>query len=144
MDELYLYALKLLKARDYSVAELSKRLEAKFGSAPEQVIQQLLNKNFLNDRRFAENRITRRKPRGRMALREELISHGIEPGLADEVLSETEWPSLQQSLADKMNGWNLRAPLETRDAARLFRALLRHGYSEDAIREEIEKLSCSD
>jgi SOS response regulatory protein OraA/RecX len=140
VDEVYAYALKLLKSRDYTVAELSNKLQAKFGSLPQHVIQQLLNKNFLNDRRFAENRIASRKHRGRMVLREELIGRGIQPNLAESVLSEAEWPSLQQSLADKMNDWNLRAPLQTRDAARLFRALLRHGYNEDAIREEIERL----
>jgi hypothetical protein len=43
-------------------------------------------------------------------------------------------------LADKMNGWKLGAPLQSRDATRLFRALLRLGYDEDAIREEIEQL----
>jgi len=34
----------------------------------------------------------------------------------------------------------LRPPLQPRDAGRLFRALLRLGYDEDAIREELEQL----
>jgi len=38
-----------------------------------------------------------------------------------------------------MNDWKLRAPLQSRDAARLYRALVRLGYDEDAIREEIEQ-----
>jgi SOS response regulatory protein OraA/RecX len=52
VDEIYLYALKLLRARDYSVADIRRRLETKFGSVPQTVIDQLLKKNFLNDRRF--------------------------------------------------------------------------------------------
>src|SRR5262245_30264137 len=54
VDQVYVYALKLLKGRDYSVDGLRQKLATKFGSAPENVIQQLLQKNFLNDRRFAE------------------------------------------------------------------------------------------
>ena len=34
MKEIYTYALKLLKDRDYTVAKLSEKLEAKFGDAP--------------------------------------------------------------------------------------------------------------
>jgi hypothetical protein len=34
----------------------------------------------------------------------------------------------------------LRAPLEKREAARLFRLLSRMGYPEDDIREELEQL----
>ena len=53
------------------------------------------------------------------------------------------WPSLREALAAKMKGWKLRAPLQLRDAARLFRALQRLGYEEDAIREEIENINDS-
>jgi hypothetical protein len=59
----------------------------------------------------------------------------------EEILSRTAWPSLREALTDKMNDWKLRAPLQSRDAARLFRVLSRLGYDEDAIREEIEQLN---
>jgi len=138
VDQVYVYALKLLKAHDFSVADLRRRLETKFGSAPEDVIQQLLQKNFLNDRRFAENYLVRRKHRGQAVVREELLAHGIPTGLTDELVRQAEWPSLREALKAKMKGLKLRAPLQLRDAARLFRALQRLGYEEDAIREEIE------
>jgi len=137
VDEIYLAALKLLQVRDYTVAGLSQKLQSKFGTVPGEVLQQLLEKNFLNDLRFAENYISKRKHRGQAILREDLIAHGIARDLVDRVLSETSWPSLRQALTAKMMDWNLRAPLQPRDAARLFRALLRLGYDEDAIREEI-------
>jgi SOS response regulatory protein OraA/RecX len=139
MNEIYLYALKLLKARDYTVSKLSEKLEAKFGEAPPEVIQQLLQKKFLSDRRFAQNYVAKRKERGAPQLREELSARGIPSELAEEILSETGWPSLQEALAAKMNHWKLRPPLQARDAARLFRALFRLGYDEDAIREEINQ-----
>ena len=140
VDEVYAYALKLLKARDYSVQSLKAKLASRFETVPEEVTQLLLKKNFLNDRRFAENHVARRKHRGTAALREELLARGISVELADQILSAAEWPSLREALKAKMDGWKLRAPLQSRDAARLFRALQRLGYDEDAIREEIEQL----
>src|SRR5438552_4693838 len=94
MNEIYFYALKLLKARDYTVAGLTEKLEAKFGEVPPEVIQQLLQKKFLNDLRFTENYIARRKHCGAPQLREELSARGVSEELAEEILSRTEWPSL--------------------------------------------------
>jgi SOS response regulatory protein OraA/RecX len=141
MEEIYWYALKLLQGRDYTVSGLCEKLEAKFGTVPPQVIEQLLQKKFLNDRRFAENYVAKRKNRGAQQVREELAARGVSTELVDEIVSRTDWPSLKEALAAKMNDWSLRAPLQPRDAGRLFRALLRLGYDEDAIREEIEQLN---
>ncbi|HEY2382725.1 MAG TPA: regulatory protein RecX [Terriglobia bacterium] len=138
VDEIYAYALKLLKGRDYTVAGLRAKLEGKFGSAPEAVISGLMQKNFLNDRRFAQNYTERRKDKGAPQLREELLGRGIAPELADEILSAAGWPSLREALAARMKDWKMHVPLQPRDAARLFRALARLGFDEDAIREEIE------
>jgi SOS response regulatory protein OraA/RecX len=140
VNETYLYALKLLRGHDYTVAMLREKLAARFGYVPRQVLDQLIDSKFLNDRRFAENYVARRKDRGARTLREELVVRGVAASLTDEILSQTEWPSLQEALAAKMDGWKLRTPLQSRDAARLFRAMLRLGYDEDAIREEIEQL----
>ena len=140
MDEIYAHALKLLRARDYTVLQLNQKLEAKFGPVPQDVADRLIRKKFLNDRRFAENYVTRRKKRGPVLLREELLARGIPCALADEILSQTDLPSLKDALTSKMIDWKLRAPLQLRDATRLFRALSRLGYDEDAIREEIEQV----
>jgi len=140
VDEIYAHALKLLRMRDYTLAGLQKKLEAKFGRAPQEVLDLLTQKKFLNDRRFAENYVERRKSRGSQLLRQELIEKGVAAELADEILSRADFPSLKRALAAKMTDWKLRVPLQSRDAARLFRALVRLGYNEDAIREEIEQL----
>jgi regulatory protein len=139
-NEIRLYALQLLAKRDYSVSDLRGKLETKFGEAPDDLLDELIRKNFLNDRRFAENHVGRRKEKGPGVLREELIARGIAAEIIDETLSRAEWPSLQDALTAKMVAWKLRAPLQSRDAARLFRALVRLGYEEDAIHEEIEQL----
>jgi SOS response regulatory protein OraA/RecX len=140
VDEIYAHALKLLRMRDYTIAGLQKKLEAKFGLVPEAVFDLLIQKKFLNDRRFAENYLARRKNRGASLIRQELIGKGVEPELVDEVLSRADFPSLKEAVTAKMMDWKLRVPLQSRDAARLFRALVRLGYDEDAIREEIENL----
>jgi SOS response regulatory protein OraA/RecX len=140
VKEIHLYALQLLAKRDYSVLDLQRKIETKFGEVPDEVIHQLVRKNFLNDRRFADHYVARKKEKGPVVLRDELISHGIAAEIVNEILSCAEWPSLRDALTDKMIGWKLRAPLQSRDAARLFRALLRLGYDEDAIHDEIEQL----
>ena len=137
MDEIYQHALKLLGRRDYTVQQIRQKLAEKFGNVPEHTIDRLVEQRFLNDRRFAENYVAKGLDRGRAALSEEMLTLCVAPNLVNEILSKTAWPSLHEALAARMNGWKLRAPLQSRDAARLFRALLRLGYDEDAIREEI-------
>jgi len=140
VNDIYLHALKLLERRDYTISDLRKKLEAKFGSVPQDVIDQLIRKNFLNDLRFTENYVNKRKNRGPASLLAELMAHGVPEPLAQDVVSQTEWPSLREALIAKMKDWKVRVPFQSRDAARLFRALARLGYDEDAIREEIEQL----
>jgi regulatory protein len=138
VDDVFLYALKILQRRDYTISGLRQKLEAKFDHVSEEVMERLIRRNYLNDRRFAENYASKRKHHGPIVVRAELIDRGVSETLADEIISQAEWPSLQQALAARMRSWNLRAPVQSRDAARLFRALARLGYDEDAIREEIE------
>jgi regulatory protein len=140
VDEIYAHALKLLRMRDYTIAELQKKLQSKYGVVPEAVLDLLIQKKFLNDRRFTENYVTRRKDRGVSLLRQELINKGVDTDIVDEILSNAEFPSLKEAVAAKMNDWKLRVPLQSRDAARLFRALVSLGYDEDAIREEINQV----
>lgn len=139
MNEIYTYALKLLKKRDYTVTQLTKKLEADCEAVPAGLIDQLKQKNFLNDRRFVENYVRKRMGRGPSVLRDELIARDVAENLIDEILVQTHWPSLHEVLTAKMNDWKLRPPLQSHDAARLFRALLRFGYDEDAVRQEIEQ-----
>jgi len=139
-EDILKYALKLLAGRDYSVGKLREKLQARFEEVPDEVIEHLMARRFLNDRRYAENYVTKRRTKGPVLLREELMARGIPSVLANEVLATTDWPSLHDALNAKMIDWNLRAPLQSRDAIRLFRALARLGYEEDAIREEIDQL----
>jgi SOS response regulatory protein OraA/RecX len=139
-DKIYGYAIKLLAGRDYSVQRMRARLEKRFGRDPAEVIDRLLSAKFLDDRRFAESFVRVRKNHGRPRLRVELIGNGIAETIADDVLERENWPSLVDALGAKMRGLKLHPPVSLRDAARLSRFLLRLGYDEEEIREELERL----
>ena len=138
--EIFAYAVKLLARRDYSESALQKKLSAKFDVIPETVILKLRSKRYLDDRRFAENHVSRYNSRGPIRLKHELLARGISEQIADNALAAIKRPSLRAVVDAKMVDWQLDVPLRPSEAARLFRALLRLGYEEDAIREEIETL----
>ena len=138
MDDAYQHALKLLSGRDYTIAELRAKLEKKFGAVDENVIAELIKRKFLDDRRFVRNFLTRKSRFSREYLHAQLVERGIDEAIVAQELQNAERPSLRDVLNATMVDWNLRAPLHPRDAARLFRALGRLGYQEDAIREELE------
>jgi SOS response regulatory protein OraA/RecX len=139
MDEVYHRALKLLSMRDYTVAELRAKLEAKFGAVNEQVINDLRTRKFLDDRRIVQNFLSRKPRHSREFVEERLLERGIDAAIIKESLENVDRPSLRAVVNATMSDWNLREPLHRRDIARLFRALNRLGYQEDAIREELER-----
>src|SRR4051812_39380253 len=112
MDEVYPHALKLLRQRDYTVAGLHEKLATKFGGDHPEVIDRLIKKNFLNDRRFAENYVARRIDHGEVVLREELAVRGVAAPLIDEIIAGVQWPSLHEALAARMNALKLHPPLQ--------------------------------
>ena len=139
-NDVFKHAVQLLAARDYTTDQLRKKLALRFGEVPDSVIEQLTAKHYLDDHRYAQNLVRRRKARGPVGVQEELAARGIPAEIIANVIQEGDWPSLQEALKARMVVWNLRPPLQRRDAARLFRALARLGYEEDAIREEIDQL----
>jgi len=140
VDEIYHHALKLLQRRDYTEKQLREKLEGKFGDVPTEVISLLLAKRFLDDRRYAENFVAKHVDSHPERVKTLLEDAGVRHETIDAAVSAINWPSLQDVLKVKMLDWRFHAPLQRKDAARLFRALSRLGYSEDEIREELEQL----
>lgn len=140
MDEIYHQALKLLRRRDYTVAQLREKLAGRFGDVPIETIEILLKRRFLDDTRFSGNLVVKRRDCHPSLVREELIRNGVSPEIIEQAISSNDWPSLQDVLRAKMNDWKLHAPIHHREASRLFRALARLGYPEDEIREELDQL----
>jgi SOS response regulatory protein OraA/RecX len=140
VDEIYHQALKLLRRRDYTIAQLRERLASKFGEVPKETIETLQKKRFLDDARYAGNFVVKRRDFHPSLVREELLNSGVSPEIVEQALSVNDWPSLQQVVRAKMTDWKLQAPIQRREAGRLYRALARLGYPEDEIREELERL----
>lgn len=139
MNEIYHHALKLLQRKDYTKQQLLEKLEAKFGKAPEEVVETLLSKRFLDDRRYAENFVAKHPDSHPGWIRQALEEAGVDQQVIDHAVAISRWPSLRDVLKAKMLVWRLRPPLERRDVARLFRLLCRLGYPEEDIREELEQ-----
>ena len=140
MDEIYHQALKLLRRRDYTVAQLREKLSGKFGEVPNEVIDALLKKRFLDDARYALNFVGKRKGSHPSLVRDELLNSGVSAEIVEQVVSSNDWPSLQHVVRAKMIDWKLQAPIQRKEANRLYRTLARLGYPEDEIREELEQL----
>ena len=140
MDAIYHYALKLLRRRDYTVTQVRQKLTDRFGEAPEALIELLLKKHFLDDRRFAENFVAKREYGHPAQILTDLVDAGVSREIAEAAVGARTWPSLRDALKATMEGWHLRPPLRSREATRLFRALRRLGYEEEELREELEQL----
>ena len=139
MNKIYHHALKLLRRKDYTKQQLLVKLEAKFGKVPEDVTETLLQKRFLDDRRYAENFVAKHADSHPDWVRQSLEEAGVGQEAIDHAVATSHWPSLRDVLKAKMLIWRLRPPLERRDVARLFRLLSRLGYPEEDIREELEQ-----
>ena len=140
MDEIYHQALKLLRRRDYTIAQLREKLESKFGEVPKETLDTLKKKKFLDDARYAGNFVLKRRDFHPSLVREELLNSGVSPDIIEQALSVHHWPSLQQIVQAKLIDWSLQAPIQRKEANRLYRILTRLGYPEDEIREELEQL----
>jgi SOS response regulatory protein OraA/RecX len=140
VDEIFQHAVKLLRRRDYTVEQMRQKLRDKFEIDPETVIQWLLQKKFLDDRRVAENIVNKSKHAHPKRVLQELLNAGIAPEIADAAVQVRPSPSLRDVVKDKIKALRLCPPLERREAARLFRTLNRLGYEEEEIREELEQL----
>ena len=130
-------ALRLLGRRDYTTAELRKKLMERECPADEidAAIASLTTDRLLDDRRAAAAHVrtaTRIKRRGRLRIQQELQARGLERGLIRELLDalppEEETAAIAQFLQRKHSGRIAMA-----DRRRLFQQLLRRGFSADAI-----------
>ena len=152
-------ALSLLAHRARSRAELRRRLLAKEHAAPvvEQVLRWLDERGYVDDRAFATAFVRDRlrlRPRGRMALLNELRRKGIDDGTGEAALDAAfveegvDDAALAQAAADawaRKNASTLRrarrsAEDHRRARRRLYGHLARRGFAPDAVRGAIERV----
>jgi regulatory protein len=129
-------ALGLLARREYSRAELSRRLAPHAGSADEleALLDGLAGKSQLSDERYAEARAhTLSRKFGSARILHELKTKGIDVDLAQRVASAARLDDLQR--AREVHQRKFRSPPAGReDRARQARFLQSRGFSFDVIR----------
>ena len=142
-------ALRALARVPLSEAGLRRRLLGR-GHAPAEVdaaCERLRELGYLDDRRFAREFIdvrTARRGVGPGRLAAELEARGVSPEVAEQALREAESrgdlvpaDALRRSVARLVRGARV---LASREYARVYNALLRAGFDEEAIRGELERL----
>ena len=139
-------ALRLLRYRDRSVAEMRERLEKKgFNSeAIEDEIEVLISEHLLDDERFTGSWIRHKltiSHKGKRLIRAELVAKGIGSELFNKVWAEhveMEIKSARQWAQAKAAGYNLLGSFERR--GRIRQGLYRRGYSQEAINEALKEI----
>ncbi len=130
------YALKLLSRRDYSVYELKEKLRKRYDCEEvENTIEKLLERELLNDMRYAE-RIIRKyafiKKYGYLKVWNELLKRGLKceeiRNLLDSLYSEDE---------ERRNAFSL---ISKRPPDKIGKYLLSKGYRTHIIREVLAEL----
>jgi len=138
----YLAALRLLNARDYTVARLAEKLGGKGMTAEdvEEAIARLVREGWVNDRRYAERFAESALASGRYygtRLRQEMRRRGLPPDLVAEVLGELlggrdETEEVRQMIARRFSGFSFSDATD-RDKRRIVGYLQRRGFSLSAI-----------
>jgi regulatory protein len=144
----YSDALRLLAARELSVAECRTRLLDRDHSADdvERAIERLLDEGALNDERLARA-YTRTainiKGRGRLRIAGELRQKAIARDIISAVLAEVFGEIDERSLVSRAIQKKLRGssrPSDTSGYARLYQHLMRQGFSPAVISAELGRL----
>jgi regulatory protein len=147
--ELYTAAIKGLARRAYSVYEMRTYLErrAEDKDSVKSVLDRLKHLDYLDDGRYARQFVrlhTELRKQGAFRIARDLRARGvpdrhIEAALAERSPETSESALVRERLQRRMK--TLRAPLDDRRVASLYRSLLRAGFSADTIRRELSALA---
>ena len=133
-------ALRLLSGREYSRAELQRKLES-FEEEPGTLslaLDDLQAKGFISEARVIESVINRRAGKlGLMRIRQELQGKGLDPEAVATALSglKTSERERAQEVWRKKFG---TAPADAQDAAKHMRFLASRGFGGDVIRQVVQ------
>jgi regulatory protein len=134
---LYEYAIGALARRMRSVAELKRLLRQRAGGEQaealvESVVAKLKEQRYLNDAQFAANYSSYRREEklGRMRVISDLKARGVHPNVIGPTVSAAYAGTNEEGLARQfLRSKRLQKPENAKQAARIFRALARAGFS---------------
>lgn len=129
-------ALRLLSGREYSRAELERKLkpfEEEPGSLA-QALDELQAKGFINEQRVIESVVHRRAAKlGTARIKQELQSKGLAPEAVSAALAGLQASELARALAVWRKKFN-QAPQNPKETAQQMRFLATRGFGSEAIR----------
>lgn len=134
-------AVILLSRRDFCSQELAGKLNAQ-GYEPETVqgvLDELLERGFINDERYAHQFVAMHAARGHGPLRiqRELSQLGLDPGLIESAVTGGEdW--VQRARELRIRRFGLAQPAEWPAKAKQARFLQYRGFSNDHIRAALD------
>ena len=139
-------ALRLLSGREYSRAELERKLapHEETSGALAKVLDELQAKDFINEQRVVDSVLHRRAPKlGAQRIRHELQAKGLEPeavAKAVEQLRSTEVVRARAVWRKKFGD----PPVDAAERAKQMRFLATRGFGGDAIRKVVSGTSDED
>jgi regulatory protein len=142
------YTYRILARRMYTCKEIRDKLIERgyVDEIIQNVIATLEGYGYLNDRTYAEEWIQSRmrsKPRGKIAIRQELARKGIEKSIVEEALSEAFDEAKEADMAldlarRKAKTYRNTDPAATRRKLQGF--LLRRGFDSETVRNVIQQV----
>jgi regulatory protein len=151
-DALWVYALKLLAGRAYSIGELREKLRRRAERAGDidDILARLKDHGYLDDRRFAEGFATARLSNerfGRTRVLLDLRQHRVAPRLAERTVAKVyqevdeealieEWIRRKYRLAEREGLFQ-----EDKDLAAAYRRLLRAGFRTGEIVKVLKRFA---
>lgn len=138
MPSAYFLAVKLLSRREYTTAELTRKLADRECSKDEieAAITRLRESGALDDRRAGAAHVrtaTRLKGRGRLRIERELMARGLDRGLARELLADASPDDQLAALKQVLLRKRVPASLDQAAYRRVFQQLARRGFAADVI-----------
>jgi regulatory protein len=132
-------ALRLLSGREYSRAELERKLVS-FEEVPgslAQALDALQAKGFISEQRVIESVLNRRAGKlGGARLRQELQGKGLDPDLVSAALAQMQGSEGERALAVWRKKFGV-PPADTQAAARQMRFLATRGFATETIRRVV-------
>ncbi len=139
-------ALRLLSGREYSRAELERKLashEEKPGALA-RALDELQAKDFINEQRVVDSVVHRRSPKlGTQRIRQELQAKGLAPEAVAEAVAQlrtTEVDRAREVWRKKFGN----SPADAAQRAKQMRFLATRGFGGDAIRKVVSSGSDED
>lgn len=132
-------ALRLLSGREYSRAELMRKLHSfeEESGALALVLDELQAKDFINEQRVIESVVHRRAAKlGTARIKQELQAKGLNPEAVTEALTDlkvTERERAQEVWRKKFGA----PPVDAQTAAKQMRFLASRGFGADVIRRVV-------